>query len=259
MPLDNRLLDRVALDRELVRRKGLRQFAELAWPIIRSETFKSNWHIDLKCDVLGALFDREFRKCIISEPPGSMKTLLASVLYPAWTWTVDPSESFIFASFDQGLMDQAAREHRNIVSSSWFQARWPNVKLTGTREGGTSAREFRNTAKGWRFSTSVGGKGTGRHPNQRVIDDPIKPKDTEGSAEATRGVLLACENWYNSTIATRQADPKTTIDLLIMQRLHDADLTGKLKAKWGDDVCHVMLPMEYESARSFSFSYTTTI
>jgi hypothetical protein len=144
---------------------------------------------------------------------------------------------------------------RNIVASQWFQSRWPEAKLPpgAVRQ----VRDFRNAKGGWRFSTSVGGKGTGRHPHQRWIDDPVKPADTTGGAEATRNALDACVTWYRSTICTRQADPATTIDGLIMQRLHDADLAGVLTAEWRNDpgFVHVMLPMRFEKERAFSFSF----
>lgn len=251
--MDNRTIDRIELDRELVARHGLRKFLPLAWPQIRSEQYVGNWHIDLVCERLGALFDRQIRKLIINQPPGTCKTLTASVFYPSWCWSIDPTESFIYASFDQGLMNQAARDMRDLVASEWYQQRWPKARLP--QSAVRQVQLYKNSAGGWRFSTSVGGKGTGWHPNQRVIDDPTKPKDTQGDGDTTRRALEKTELWYNGTISTRQSDPKTTIDLLIMQRLHDADLSGKLRAKWGDEVEVLMLPMRYEPARCYSFSY----
>ncbi len=253
--MDNRTLDRVALDRELVRRGGLRAFIKLAWGIVEPVPFQGNWHLDLVAEVLQAAFDRQIRKFIINQPPGTTKSRMVATFWPAWCWAEDPTECFLFASFDQGLSDRDARSMRDIVASDWFQARWPEAKLPPLAV--RQVREFRNAKGGWRFSTSVGGKGTGRHPHARVVDDPIKPADTIGGADTTRKALIACDQWYSSTISTRQADPVNTIDGLIMQRLHDADLAGILAAKWKDDTsfAHVMLPMHYSSTRAFSFSY----
>ncbi len=249
----NQQLDRIALDRELVRRGGLRAFVKLAWPIIEPVPLSNNWHIGLVADVLQAAFDRQIRKFIVNEPPGMTKSRMVSTLYPAWCWAEDPTECFMYASFDQGLSDRDARDMRNIVASDWFQQRWPEARLPPLAV--RQVRDFRNAKGGWRFSTSVGGKALGRHPHQRVIDDPIKPADTLGGSDTTRKALVACEQWYQSTISTRQADPATTIDGLIMQRLHDADLAGVLSAKWKDDpaFCHLMLPMRFEAERAFSF------
>ncbi len=256
--MNNREIDRVMLDRELVARHGFRKFVELAWGIIEPGPFMGNWHIDVIAEVLQAAFNREIRKFIINIPPGCSKSRMVSTLYPAWCWAEDPSECFLFASFDQGLSDRDARDMRNIVASPWFQARWPDAKLPpgAVRQ----VRLFSNAKGGWRFSTSIPrGKGTGRHPHQRILDDPTKPQDTVGGADATRKALDACMTWYRSTIATRQADPATTIDGLIMQRLADGDMAGMLSIDWKDDpsFCHVMLPMRMESDRAFSFSWET--
>lgn len=254
--MQSREIDRVALDIELVKRGGFRKFVELAWPIIEPVKLVPNWHIDVICEVLQAVFDRDIRKFIINIPPGCMKSRLVSTLYPAWCWAEDPSECFLFASFDQGLSDRDARSMRDIVMSPWFQVRWPGARLP--QSAVRQVRWFTNSRGGWRFSTSIPrGKGTGRHPHQRIIDDPVKPNDTVGSADATRKALDACLTWYRSTIVTRQADPATTIDGLIMQRLHDADLAGILDAEWKNEpgFVNVMLPMRYEQERAFSFSW----
>lgn len=253
--MNSQEVDKIALDRELVKRFGLRAFVKLAWPLIEPNALVGNWHVDLLSDILQATFDREIRKLIINQPPGTMKSRMVSVFYPAWCWAEDPTECFLYASFDQGLSDRDARDMRQIVASPWFQTRWPEAKLPPLAV--RQVREFRNAKGGWRFSTSVGGKGTGRHPHQRVIDDPIKPADTIGGSDTTRKALDACVQWYRGTISTRQADPATTLDILMMQRLHDADLAGVLSAEWKNDpgFCHVMLPMEFERERAFSYSY----
>lgn len=253
--MDARTLDRIALDRELVKRGGLRKFIGLSWGLIEPVPLVGNWHIDMICEALQACFDREIKKLIVNIPPGCSKSRLAATFYPAWCWAEDPTECFLYASFDQGLSDRDARSMRDIVASDWFQLRWPAAKLP--RMAVRQVRDFRNATGGWRFSTSVGGKGTGRHPHERVIDDPLKPADTVGGADTTRKALDACLMWYRNTISTRQADPVNTVDILIMQRLHDADLAGMLAAEWAGQpgFCNLVLPMRYESDRAFSFSW----
>lgn len=245
-------IDEVELDRELVRRRGLHEFTRLAWSYIESGPFVDGWHIALLSERLEALMNRQIRKLIVNEPPGCMKSRLCAVLYPAWCWAIDPSERFMFASFDQDLSNRDARDTRSLVMSQWFQDRWP---ILFAKDAAKKTTYYQNEHGGWRFSTSIPkGKGTGRHPHQRWIDDPIKPQSTIGSAVETKNALEACINWYKATYATRAADPATVVDGLMMQRLHDGDLSGYLLAEWGDDVEHVMLPMEYEPERAYSFS-----
>ncbi len=237
--------DRAAYDRELVRRGGLRAFARMAWPLVESTPLMWNWHLDAVCDFLEAVQRREVRRGVINIPPGCSKSLMVSSLYPPWCWTLDPTERFMCASYDAQLSYRDARRHRDIVSSEWYQQRWGvTIPATAVKQ----VQEFTNNHGGLRFSTSIGGKGTGRHATQRIIDDPIKPKDTQGGADMTRKRLVACEEWYRGTWSTRTADASKIVDLLIMQRLHDADLAALFLSMPGTE--SLVLPMRYEPKRA---------
>ncbi len=240
--------DQAAIDREAVRRYGFYEFIRLAWPSVESSPFVDNWHIGAKVEFLTAMQSRQIRRGIISEPPGCSKSLTVSVLYPAWCWTLDASERFMCASYDASLSERDARRMRDLVSSEWFAERWGALlDMSNVRQ----VRNFTNVKGGLRFSTSIGGKATGRHATQRIIDDPIKPKDTQGGADKTRKKLEECVSFYRGTWSMRTASAARINDLIIMQRLHDADLTGVLLAEGGWE--HLMLPMRYEPKRSCVF------
>lgn len=74
-------------------------------------------------------------------------------------------------------------------------------------------------------------------------DDPIKP--TEVYSEAIRKHVN--HSWTN-TMSTRGSDPRTVRKLVIMQRLHERDLSGYLLAEVGGYE-HLCLPMSYEPKR----------
>jgi hypothetical protein len=246
--------DRVALERERVRRRGLYEFVKLAWGEVESVPYIDNWHIQAKCEFLEAVQKRQIRKGVINEPPGCSKSLVVSALYPAWCWTIDPGERFMCASYDPSLSERDARRMRDLVSSEWYQARWPHVRIPA--HAVKQVRNYENSAGGYRFSTSIQGKATGRHATQRLLDDPIKPKDTMGGAEMTRKRLQQCVDFYRGTWSTRTVDARRICDLIVLQRLHDADLAGILLAE--GDWAHLMLPMRFEPNRAFSFSYVKT-
>ncbi len=237
--------DRAAYDRELVRRGGLHAFIQLAWPLVESGEFLDNWHVGAMCEFLEACQRREIRKGLISVPPGHMKSLTISVFYPAWVWTLDASERFMCASYDPSLSERDAKRHRDIVSSDWYRERWGTLLSPhDTRQ----VRNFTNVKGGSRLSTSIQGRATGRHAHQRVIDDPIKPKDTQGGAAMTRKRLEACWDFYRGTWASRSAVPTRVVDLIMMQRLHDADLVGRLLEQGGWE--YLMLPARHEPKRA---------
>lgn len=250
--VDQLALDQAALDREKIRRGGFYEFVKRAWHLVEPGVFKDNWHIGLICERLDACFDRQVKKIIFNVPPGFMKSLTCSILFHPYCWTLAPDERFFYACFDQALSNVQATKARNLVTSDWYQLRWPTAM---PRDIARATQFYENGAGGWRFSTSIPkGKGTGRHPHQRWFDDPIKPLETQGSAKNATRALQACITWYKGTISTRQADPETTVTGLIMQRLHDGDLAGALKAEWGDEVEHVCLPMHYDPERAYSYS-----
>lgn len=236
-----------ACDVSEVKKYGLHAFVQLAWHVIEAEEFKDNWHIALVCAHLEAVTRGEIKELIINIPPGCMKSLLVSVFWPAWEWIHDPSKKFQFASFDDGLVLRDANKAKELVESPWFQERWGDrvqiqkASKKSKSKRSDSAGEYWTTALGLRFSSSVGGKATGWHAHTQVIDDPHKPSDTKESS----GVMLQkTQVWYSGTMASRQANPERFARVIIMQRLHEDDLTG-FCLKAGTYV-HLRLPMEYE-------------
>ena len=105
-------------------------------------------------------------------------------------------------------------------------------------------RRFDNTRTGFRLATSVGGSVTGEGGDVLVLDDPHKPD--EAQSEAMRERVL---DWHDSTWTTRLNDAATGVQVVVMQRLHERDLTGHLLERGGYE--HLCLPAEYEPSHPF--------
>jgi predicted phage terminase large subunit-like protein len=103
---------------------------------------------------------------------------------------------------------------------------------------------FENDQGGYRLATSVGGALTGEGAQIVVCDDPHNANEAE--SEAVRQGTL---EWWDEALSTRLNDPKTGAFVVIMQRLHESDLTGHILAKQRKDWEHLMLPMRYEISR----------
>ena len=69
----------------------------------------------------------------------------------------------------------------------------------------------------------VGGSLTGRGFDVIIIDDPIKADEAQ-SEKARRAV----NDWFPNTLLSRLDDKQTGAIILVMQRLHEDDLAGKL-------------------------------
>lgn len=229
----------IAAQRELAQRRGsLKRFVRMIWPIIEpGSEYLHNWHIDAICEHLEAMYFGEMPRLVINIPPGCMKSTICGVALPIWVWIQDPTFKWIFGSYDAGLTLRDAEKALLVLQSEWFVKRWGDRVQMQRRVAGVG--DYTNTARGYRFSTSVGGPVTGRHCDWQVADDPHKSADF--------GAVDTVKRWWSGPMATRMRDPKTGRRLVVMQRLHTADLAG-LCAEEG--YVHLKIPMEYEPART---------
>lgn len=224
------------LEAELLRR-SFAEFVRAAWHIVEPDVeLKWNWHHDAYCRELEAFERGEFDKIIFNVPPGMSKSLFVSVLFPAWVWTRDASKKFLCASYGADLSTRDTMKMRDILRSKWYSERF-RVSLRGDQEAKTW---FANTQGGWRIATSVGGRGTGEHPDYVLIDDPHSAEQAKSEIERQ-----TAKDWIDLTISTRGMT-KTVRQAVIMQRLHMDDMTGHLMGKGGWR--HVVIPMEYIQA-----------
>lgn len=245
------------VDREFVARKGLAEFIRLAWHQVEPGKLLWNWHIDAISERLEDIRNSRITNLLINVPPGCMKTLSVNVFFPAYCWTFEPEEDdvalnaatkFIAASYGQPLSDKSAKQHRDLVKSPWFQERWGDACHI-TDDSLKQVRMFENSARGFRFSTSVGGEVTGRHANVLIFDDLVKAQDADGRPLHDMKALEKANDFWSKTMASRESDPETTRRIGIMQRLHHAD-TAQLCIDSGtyEVLC---LPMEAEPKSPF--------
>lgn len=233
------VVDELSLDRSLCL-SSLKFFVRRAWPIVEPTTpLVWNWHLDKLCHVLVEVSNNNIKRLKINVPPGTGKSLLVGVLWPAWEWAHDPSLRYLTASYSDDNTIRDNRRLRSVIQSSWYRKLFPGVQLSSDQY---AKIRYETTSKGWRIASSVGGVGTGEHPDRIIIDDPIKAKD----ARASSGKALdSCVDWYDGTISTRIArDPAI---ILVMQRLHQKDLSQHVEDKGG--YYDVMFPMRFEPER----------
>ena len=219
---------------------SLYKFVKQAWHVVEPSTkYVDGWHIEAICNYLEACVKGEIRNLIVNIPPRHMKSLLVNVFFPAWVWANNPHKKFIFTSYGEDLAIRDSVQCRKLITSSWYQSNW-QVEL---RKDQNQKGSFENTNGGYRKSFGFGGGIVGEGGDFICIDDPLKPEDAQ--SDAIRGTV---NSTFNNTISTRLNDPKTGVKILIMQRLHEDDLSGHLlagKEKWE----HLCLPAEYEGIR----------
>lgn len=219
-------------------RRHLRDFIAQAWEVLEPQTpFRAGWHIDAICEHLEAVRSGEIRNLLINVPPRTMKSLTASVFFPAWCWIDEPALRFLYSSYSQDLATDHSVATRRVIQSDWYQERWGDrFSLAPDQNLKT---KFENDHRGTRQATSVGGTGTGKGGDIIVCDDPHNVKEAE--SEAIRNETL---RWWDQVMSTRFNNPMTGRRIIVMQRVHEDDLSGHVLEQGGYE--HLCLPMEYE-------------
>ncbi|GAJ90766.1 hypothetical protein RRH01S_01_02320 [Rhizobium rhizogenes NBRC 13257] len=237
------LARRIAADAERIRERcqPLAGFVREAWHVVEpSVDYVHGWHIDAICRHLEAVTSGEITRLLINVPPGTMKSLLCGVFWPAWEWGPRnrPELRYLGSSYSEHYAKRDNRRMRDLVASEWYQTLWGDrVKLTRSGE-----MAFANTRTGFRqgvpFSRLTGGRG-----DRVIIDDPHSVDGAESEAER-----LSTVRTFRESVPTRLNDPQRSAIVVVMQRLHEADVSGTILAL-GLGYEHLMLPMEFEPER----------
>lgn len=232
--------------------RSLHEFIKQCWPSIEpGRKYHDNWHIQSICEHLQAVHNNELRRLIINIPPRHMKSLTCAVAFPTWAWINKPATQFLFASYAGQLSTRDSNKCRRLINSPWYQGNWGDkFALSGDQNQKT---RFENDKNGHRLSTSVRGSMTGDGADILVIDDPHQVQDVESEVVRTE-----VSDWWDSTVQTRLNDPETGAFILIMQRVHQSDLTGHILANQdsSDPWTHLCIPAEFEEDHPHKF-YTS--
>jgi predicted phage terminase large subunit-like protein len=224
------------LEAELYKR-SLVKFSQKMWECLEpGRKFVSNWHIDAICEHLEAVSRREIRNLLINIPPRHMKSLLTSVFWPAWVWTHRPEERWLFSSYSHVLSKRDSLKTRRLLDDPIYQYYFgSSFRLTTDQN---EKMKFENDKTGSRMATSVDGAGTGEGGDIICVDDPHKVG--EGESQTKRENVLT---WWDEVMSSRGNDPETFCKVIVMQRVHEKDLSGHVLEKGGYE--HLCLPAEY--------------
>jgi predicted phage terminase large subunit-like protein len=224
-------------------RRSFYQFLVYFWDTIVEDEYQDNWHIKFICDEMQEAAERVFRNepkeadLVINVPPGSSKSTICTIMFPAWCWVRMAHARFITGSYSSDLSILHAVKSRDILKSHKFQELFPGlIQFKKDMDGKTA---YENTAKGSRHITSPGGTATGKHAHFIIVDDPINPELAFSEVERKKAT-----RWMDKTMSSRKVNKKVTLTILVMQRLAEDDPTGHLLAKKGKKVRHICLPSE---------------
>jgi predicted phage terminase large subunit-like protein len=232
-------LDREVL--ELALRTELATFIHRTFQTVApAQVYRHNWHVEALTWHLQQCAERKINRLVINLPPRYLKSIAASVAFPAWLLGHDPTIRIICASYSENLAGKHALDCRAVMESDWYRCVFPGTRISREKN---AELNFVTTRHGYRYSTSVGGTLTGRGGNFMIIDDPIKPEDAMSDSRRS-----AVNEWFDRTLYSRLDDKRNDVIILIMQRLHIDDLTGHVLGK--EPWVHLNLPAIAETEQS---------
>jgi predicted phage terminase large subunit-like protein len=205
-------------------RDDLLTFAQKAFEIVYpGKNFLLNWHHKAIAFELQQVIDGATRYLIINQPPRSLKSFFISVVLPAFMLGKNPAFTITCVSYSQDLSSTHATDFRKLVQSEWYRKLF-NVPTPAKN----TESEYKTPAGGFRYATSITGTFTGRGGDLVIIDDPLNA--TEAHSKASRQKVI---DWYSGNAATRHDDKHKGAFIVVMQRLHEDDLTGHLLEEGG--------------------------
>lgn len=217
-------------------------FVQEFWSVIIPEEPVYNWHIQYLCEELQKMVELVAQRkekeydLIINIPPGTSKSTIATVMLPAWAWTIDPRIRSLTASYSASLSTDHAIKSRDIIRSDKYKLYFPDLEIKKDQDNKT---HYKNDFGGERYATSVTGTVTGFHAHLIIVDDPLNPKGASSDVERE-----SANNFMDVTLSTRKVSKSITPTILVMQRLHELDCTGNWLEKKGKKLKHICLPGE---------------
>lgn len=233
--------------------KTFAEFFRQSWHVLEPSTdLLWNWHLEAICYHAQEIFwdwlkhrkDKTYQQrtqnLLINVPPGSAKSRIISVCFPAWIWTQYPSFKMIFLSANPRVALRDSVLCRDLIESEWYQNLYqPKWEL---RQDQNAKSSYWTSAGGFRNAGGFNSRITGDRADLLAWDDPHDAEEVNSDAKR----LHVLERWDNA-IRNRVNDPKSSIRMGIMQRLHREDLSGHvLKSGEWDHLC---IEQEFETKR----------
>jgi phage terminase large subunit-like protein len=232
-------------------------FVDLMWPVVEPRTLEWAPYMDAVCHALHRqmLGDPGYQRLLINLPPGYAKSLLVSVLAPAYEWTFAPSRRKLFFTSDDDLSARDSRRTRILITSDSYRAflgeacRRRGVEPWKLAFDQNEKRNFENSERGFRQCLTLKTGVTGKRGDDLVVDDPIDVKAILlGGPEAANTRCAEAGAIIDQALETRVNDRRDARRTIVMQRLHPDDPAGRAIAEGGWKV--LCLPLHFDPEKA---------
>lgn len=217
-------------------------FSRYMFFVRKGYVWQQSPHHKTICDTLTQVYNGTIQNLVINIPPRYSKTELAVINFIAWAFGKMPDCEFIHSSYSSTLASNNSAQIRDLMRHEEYQA----IFNTRLKDDSQAKDHYKTTKGGVMYATGAGGTITGFGAGKLrdgfggaiIIDDPHKA--TEARSSTMRENVI---NWFGETIKSRRNNPSKTPIIVIMQRLHENDLSGFLLSGSDDDNWqHLCLP-----------------
>src|SRR4051812_48551594 len=133
---------------QAILRSDFRSFVQKSFTtLLPGQTFVPSWSIDALAYQLERVRRGEIRFLIVNMPPRSLKSVMASVAFPAFVLGHDPTQRIICVSYSTDLANKHSNDFRAQVNSAWYRELFPRARI-GAKDSET---EIEFTRRGFRY------------------------------------------------------------------------------------------------------------
>lgn len=203
-------------------RARFRPFLVEGFKVVEETTrLVDSWYLGASAEHAEALLTGQLTRLVVTQPPGTLKSLTWCVLFPAWAWVNWPQLRFLLATHDLPNADRDAGYCRNLVSSAWYQSTFsPTWKLADDQN---AKRFYQTTRGGHRLSVSTGGAVGGKKGHVLIVDDLHDPVTVSSAVQRK-----ADKDWFRQGFSDRMMNFRTGAVAVVGHRLRKDDLAGEL-------------------------------
>ena len=197
-------------------------FRRYVWPIVEPGTiYEEGEAQQLLAEWFEEIADGRVRRFQENLPPRELKSVFTTVAFPTWVWTFKPQTRFILTSYSGDLATFHSIKRREIIESEAYQRDFPNVRISTDQN---KKNEYNNTHGGHMIAVGMGGTVGGKGADIIIADDLLNPnKGPYSGAHRNEGW-----RFLTGTLTNRLNDKKTGVIIVVEQRLHPRDISGRI-------------------------------
>src|SRR5262245_54011967 len=118
---------------ELLRREFVAFVLRTFETVVPGEELHLNWHILAMAHVLQQVRQGKIKRLIITVPPRHLKSITASVAFPAFGLGHDPTKKFVCLSYSGDLAVKHAADFRAVINSEWYRRIFPAMRISSEK------------------------------------------------------------------------------------------------------------------------------